>query len=258
MAGGVEQSWWIPEGDALVIVNHKPVTQSHLMQVAKRAASVTERALSAAERQQLLELLIDEELMLQHIESQGSLSAEPRLRKELVHRVIDKVVQQFLATPVSDAALEVFYQEHQAVFKRAGAVAVTVFRFDALEQAKAVNREALELHDDHIVEHVPRGLMPASGLRRYLGPSLTQVAMSLRQGQLSEPQMTAEGVYLLYAKEVKPAYQPAYSEVKDDVRAEYFRRGRDIALGELLSVLRDRADIRINNALVNNPRGEDV
>ncbi|BFM14050.1 hypothetical protein R50073_02330 [Maricurvus nonylphenolicus] len=268
IVGGVEQSWWVSEEGALVMVNQRPVTRDHVVQVLNNTQSISHRELSPEEHQRLLQLLVDEELMLQHIEAQGSLSAEPRLRKDLVHRVIDDVVKQFLAKPVSEDELRAFYRDHQAVFQRSKAAAIIVFRVETPDHAETISQaiastsyqRASQLHAEHIVNHIPNSLMPASGLRRYLGPSLTQVAMSLHAGQLSEPQITDEGVYLFYATRVKASYQPAYEEVAEDVRAEYYRRGRDLALGALLSRLRARADIRINSALheLNDPRGGGV
>jgi PPIC-type PPIASE domain len=261
-SGGVSH-----DDQVLVWVNKRPLTETHLQKVAEQLQlsasknlditidSAIDSSIDSNARQRLLELLIDEELLLQHSESLSSLSDDPVLRKQLVHRVIDQVVQEYLSTSVSEKDLRDFYASHQAVFEHSRHIAVFALRFTTQEDAAAARVSWLAGTDTSTlarqfnsqpIRHIPSSLLPEHMLQRYLGPTLAEVALMLEAGQISLPQIRADGVYLLQVLDEKPAYTPDFELVKQEVRAEYSRRGRDHALEATLAQLRHQAHIRLN------------
>ncbi len=251
------------DDQVLVWVNKRPLTETHLLKVveqlqlsaSKKLDSTIDITIDSNNRQRLLELLIDEELLLQHSESLSSLSDDPVLRKQLVHRVIDQVVQEYLSTSVSEKDLRDFYASHRAVFEHSRHIAVFALRFITQEDAAAARVSWLAGTDtttlarqfnSQPIRHIPSSLLSEHMLQRYLGPTLAEVALALEAGQISLPQVRADGVYLLQVLDEKPAYTPDFELVKQEVRAEYTRRGRDHALEATLAQLRHQADIRLN------------
>lgn len=241
--------------NVLVWVNEHPVTSGQLAFVAERLMDAPPDTLSEDQRQSILELLVDEELLLQRAETSGLYGADPGIRKALVQAVIDQVVAEFLANPVDVQELRHFYRQHWAVFERPMRVAVEVQRFADLQEAERVRAALLagadfadigNAVDARILAHLPSSPLPAHMLRRYLGSTLTDIALTLDQGEVSDPIQRSDGVYLLRAKEVTPAEVPGFDEVREVVEREYQRRGRDRALEDALADLWKKADIDLN------------
>ncbi len=267
LLGGSWSDWLNHDDQVLVWVNKRPLTETHLQRVVEQlqlSASknldgtidiTIDSAVDSNTRQRLLDLLIDEVLLLQHSESLSSLSDDPVLRKQLVHRVIDHVVQDYLSISVSEQDLRNFYASHRAVFEHPKHIAVFALRFSSQEDAIAARASWLAGADtsrlakqfnSQPMRHIPSSLLPEHMFQRYLGPTLAEVALTLDAGQISLPQVRADGVYLLQVLDEKPAYTPDFELVKQEVRAEYTRRGRDHALETTLAELRHQADIRLN------------
>ncbi len=245
----------VQAGNVLVWVNQHPVTSEQLAFVAQRLTDVSPDNLSAQQRQSVLELLVDEELLLQRAETLGMYGADPGIRKALVQAVIDRVVAEFLANSVDVQQLRHFYRQHRAVFERPMRVAVEVLRFGNLQDAERAHAALLggadfadigNAVDAKEFSHLPSSPLPAHMLRRYLGSTLTDIALTLVQGEVSDPIQRSDGVYLLRAWDVTPAEVPDFDEVRAVVEGEYQRRGRDRALENTLVDLWEKADIDLN------------
>ncbi len=241
--------------DVLVWVNERPITSGQFTFAAKRLHDVTPDRLNAEQRQSILNLLVDEELLLQRAATLGLYAADPGIRKALVQAVIDRVVDESLMRPVDSRQLQQFYRQHQAIFERPLRVAVEVLRFANVRDAEQAHAALLggadiaevgNTADVGFVSRLPSSPLPAHMLRRYLGSSLTDIALDLDQGEISDPVRRADGVYLLRAKIVNPATVRAFDVVRAEVESEYRRRARDKALKALLHELWERGDIDLN------------
>ena len=241
--------------DVLVWVNQYPVTSEQLAFVTQRLAGVSPDRLSAEQRQSMLNLLVDEELLLQRAEALGMYGADPAIRKALVQAVIDRVVAEFLASPVDPQELQRFFRQHRAVFERPMRVGVEVLRFENsldAERAYAALLDGADFADIKyafgagILPYLPSSPLPAHMLRRYLGSTLADIALSLEQGEVSDPIQRSDGVYLLRTGAVTPAGVPDFYGVRAQVESEYRRRGRDKALDDTLIDLWSKADVDIN------------
>jgi len=245
--------------DVLVWVNQQPITAKHMDFVVQRLGKTSLDELSEASRKALLQLLIDEELLLQRAESLGIYREDPGLRKQLVQAVISRVVTEFLNTSVDEQQLRVFYRQHRGVFESPKRLAVSALRFSTLAAAEKARRTLLASEQLSVTEapiksallaHVPSALLPAHMLRRYLGTSLATVELALESGEVTEPVSRADGFYLVYVRRVKPAWIPEFEQVKQEVRAEYLRRGRDWALEKTLATLWASSSVEINRRVI--------
>jgi hypothetical protein len=242
--------------DVLVWVNHQPITLQDLSFSVKRLTQTSGDSLNTKSLQAILELLIDEELLLQRIESLEIQREDPGLKKQLVHAVIDKVVTDFLKTPVEDQQLLTFYRQHQMVFENSKRVAVTAFRFALLTEAQQARRSLLvserPLNSIHtaLLSHLPSSPLPAHMLRRYLGTTLASMVLELDQNDVTDLFHRPDGYYLVQVKHVIPAFVPEFEVIKKEVKAEYLRRGRDEALEKMLAILWVGANIDVNQSLI--------
>jgi parvulin-like peptidyl-prolyl isomerase len=241
--------------DALVWVNDRPITSAQLTRIQQRLAAGDSRQITEVERNSLIRLLIDEELLLQRAESLGVVQVDPGVRKAIVRAAIDGIVEDFLAEALQDQQLEQFYRRHKAVFERPPRVAVEVLRFNDLETARQAVHSAgpvptwaglKDYSGAQPFKQLPRSPLPAHMLRRYLGPAPTDLALSLAPGEISAPVQGAGGAYLLRLASVTPAYLPDYKDIVPTVRQEYLSRGRELALTEKLQRLWGEADVQLN------------
>lgn len=240
---------------ALVWVNDRPITSVQLTQIQQRLAAGDSRQITEVERDSLIRLLIDEELLLQRAESLGVVQVDPSVRKAIVRATIDGIVEDFLAEALADQQLEQFYQRHKAVFERPPRVAVEALRFNDLDTARQAVHSAgpvptwaglKDYSGAQPFNQLPRSPLPAHMLRRYLGPAPTDLALSLAPGEISAPVKGAGGAYLLRLVSVIPPYLPDYKDIVPIVQQEYLSRGRELALTKKLERLWAEADVQLS------------
>ena len=216
---------------------------------------------SQAERQHVLDRLIDEELLVQHALDLELPRHDARVRADLVAAVIQAVVVTASDADPTDAELEAFYHERVDYFARPGRahIAMILVRSEprrSSEQALARAHEAVrrlrtgeafalvksELGDAEVAQ-LPETYLSPVKLREYLGPSATLAALTLAQGEVSDPLSSAQGYTLLYSLGREPGVTPELAEVEAEVRSEWVRRAGDAALRAALDELRRRAEI---------------
>ncbi len=216
---------------------------------------------SEADRQHVLDRLIDEELLVQHALDLELPRHDARVRADLVAAVIQALLATASDTDPSDAELEAFYQEHVDYFARPGRarIAQILVRSEPVrspEEAFARAREAArrlrvgepfalvksELGDTEIAQLPDTYLSPAK-LREYLGPSATRAALALAPGGVSDPVPSSQGYTLVCSLGREPGATPELAEIEAEVRSEWVRRSGDAALRRALDDLRRRAEI---------------
>ena len=216
---------------------------------------------SQADRQHVLDRLIDEELLVQHALDLELPRHDARVRADLVAAVIQALVATASDADPSDVELEAFYHEHIDYFARPGRarIAQILVRSEpqrSSEQALARADEVVrrlrsgepfalvksELGDVEVARLPETYLSPAK-LREYLGPSATRAALSLGPGEVSDPVSSAQGYTLLLSLGRESGVTPELAEIEAEVRSEWVRRTGDAALRSALDDLRRRAEI---------------
>ena len=210
------------------------------------------QATPQAQRRQALELLIDQELLIQRGVSLGLVASDRTVRKALAMAMIDRTVAQVLAHEPGEDVLRTFYASHPAVFSLPARLRVQQLTFPAAERARTAAAalrdgmsfaEASRRFGQPAGVPLPDSLLPAHVLHRYLGPSLTRVALGMKAGQVSAPLASPLGYHILRVAERQAERLRPYPEVRAQVRAEYRRRERDRALERVLDRLRRRATL---------------
>lgn len=270
MAGAFVRSPQGLSGDVLARVNGKALTVQDLAFALERSASKS----PDRRHRETLDLLIDQELLIQRGVEIGLLESDLTVRKAIAMAVIDAVVADVLKREPSEEELRAFYTSHRAVFALPARLHVQHLFFAEngdsdkarvrAEQAVAAIahgmsfREAGERYGDQDGGPVPDTPLPPHVLRRYLGPTLANTALALRAGEISSPVRSPLGYHVLRLVESQPESVRPYEAVRQEVRAEYFRRKRDEALQRQLDRLRRNATIVLSpQAPVSNEKKED-
>lgn len=244
--------------DTVVLVNQQPVTESAL-QVARQRSGRFMADVSVQDRdKQLLQRLIDDELILQRAEELGILQADPGIRKLLARSAIDTVVRESQALLIKEPELIAFYNDHQAVFQQPQRITLQAAQFDDLEMAN-ISRNAVLLGDSlkktvslggGKILPIPVSPLPKHMLIRYLGISLTDLALGLSATQISQPIVQGDNIYLLQVIENQPATLMPFEQIRETVMTELVSRQRRDSLTTTLEELKQTASIQLNLSLL--------
>ena len=231
--------------NVLVSVNQQPITFQQLNFASRRITGSSAEKLDAEQKNTIVKLLIDEELLLQRAELLGIASADPGIRKALARAVISQTVTEFLDRPIDEQQLQTFYLEYRALFAQPLRLELQAYKFERMEQAQQAFASAEIPADQRSL--LPASALPAHMLRRYLGNPLADIALTLTEGETTAPIQRPDGIYLLHLIAKQPEQISPLTEVRPQVEAEYRRRGRDMALQTRLVTLRQQAQITVDS-----------
>ena len=251
-------SWQNQPIDTVVLVNQQPVTESALKFARQRSGRFMIDVPVQDRDKQLLQRLIDDELILQRAEELGILQADPGIRKLLARSAIDTVVRESQAVLIKEPELIAFYNDHQAVFQQPQRITLQAAQFDDLEMAN-ISRNAVLLGDSlkktvslggGKILPIPVSPLPKHMLIRYLGISLTDLALGLSATQISQPIVQGDNIYLLQVIENQPATLMPFEQVRETVMTELVSRQRRDSLTTTLEELKQTASIQLNLSLL--------
>ena len=260
-----------PEGGlpdhVIAAVNGEVLRVEEYERAVEALASDRREPLGDAEKQHVLDRLLEEELLVQRGLELGLAKHDRRIRGDIVSAVIQSVVAQADAEEPSNAEIAAFYEENRAYFTRSGRLFVrsVLVRASPLrsedeararaEQVATRLRGGAAFEDvaatlgDRPVAPVPADYLPAPKLREYLGPTATRAALELEVGDVSEPLRTSAGFQVLLLADREASRVPPLDAIRDEVRGELRRREGDRALRRYLGELRERADVRVRPVL---------
>lgn len=251
-------NWQNQPIDTVVLVNQQPVTESALKFARQRSDRFMIDVPFQDRDKQLLQRLIDDELILQRAEELGILQADPGIRKLLARSAIDTVVRESQAVLIKEPELIAFYNDHQAVFQQPQRITLQAAQFDDVEMAN-ISRNAVLLGDSlkktvslvgGKILPIPVSPLPKHMLIRYLGISLTDLALGLSATQISQPIVQGDNIYLLHVVESQPATLMPFEQVRETVMTELISRQRRDSLTTTLEELKQTASIQLNLSLL--------
>lgn len=251
----------LPDG-VVALVNGEAISAESFAQL--EAAVTAERRgapLDEAQRQRLLDRLVDEELLLQRGLELGLARHEPTARRSIVSAVVATVTSDAETEEPDEETLRRFHTEAADRFQKPGRVVAealftsTVTRPEAQafqRAAEAARRlragepfdAVSEALGDPQTTPLPAGPLPLETLRQYLGPSAAQAAAALAPGEISDPVRGGSGYTVLRLVERTGGETAPFEEVRQEVRAEWLRTQGERALGDYLEELRQQGDVQ--------------
>jgi hypothetical protein len=258
VGSNTQLNWRNQPIDTVVLVNQQPVTESALKFARQRSDRFMIDVPVQDRDKQLLQRLIDDELILQRAEELGILRADPGIRKLLARSAINTVVRESQALLIKEPQLIAFYNNHQAVFQKPQRITLQAAQFDDLEMAN-ISRNAVLLGDSlkktvslvgGKILPIPVSPLPKHMLIRYLGISLTDLALGLSATQISQPILQGDNIYLLHVVENQPATLMPFKQVRETVMTELISRQRRDSLTMTLEELKQTASIQLNLSLL--------
>jgi peptidyl-prolyl cis-trans isomerase C len=261
------------EIDVAALVNATVISRAKYERAVSALEQDKRNPLTQADRQHVLDRLIDEELLMQRAVALGLDRTNPIVRNTLVSAMIEIIVSGVGQQEPEDNEVEAFYEENRAFFARSDRYWVRQLRFPfssqgALESADPATRNRADAGEtanaaagmlragERIssvarqlggasVLPLPDGYLPGNKLREYLGPTPALRASTMRTGEVSDPIEAGSAWHVLQLVE-RIDYEPLpLSQVRSQVLTEMRRRSGDESLRAYLAELRDEAMIQL-------------
>jgi parvulin-like peptidyl-prolyl isomerase len=254
-------------GGAVATVNGTAISADTYARLVEGYESDTRELASEEMRRRILDRLIEEELLVQRGLALGLAESDRRVRADIVQAMIRSAVVEAESEEPTERQLAAFYEEQREHFTTPGrlrvaqlSVSVRGAADDARARTRAEQARARLVAGEPLAQvrqalgetelsPIPDALLPPAKLREYVGPTLLRVAQAAEQGEWSAPVRSGAGYALLRVLEREPASTPPLAEIREQVKAEWTRRGGDRALRRYLDELRGDADVRVVEAL---------
>lgn len=255
----------LPDG-VVAMVNGVAIRAEDYARMRDALAADTRAPLDDADRQHVLDRLIEEELLVQRGLDLGLARNDRRVRSDLTQTVIDGIISEAGDDVPSPKEVDAFYGANRDFFAGPGRLRVRqVFvrvtePSDPAAEARAQDAarrlragESLPtvqhaLGDPPLVP-LPDALLPPAKLRDYLGPTALRAALELGEGEISDPIRSGTGYHVLQVTERAPDSAPSLIEVRPQVVNELRRRKSERALRDYLDQLRAGADVVVVESL---------
>ena len=200
----------------------------------------------------ILERMIDEELLIQRGIDLGMIENDSEIRSAIIQKMIGSIIAETNDLRISRKDLEGFYSVNKDLFTPSPKLQLLKLSFDgnkkvAGERARDLliqgNLAGAKLLAENEVISLPNVLLPAMKIREYIGPSLTQMALSLEEGEVSELIEVDGSFHLLVPLQKIISSAPEFNDVYQEVESEFIRFKGEELLDEYLEDLRNWYDV---------------
>jgi len=253
----------VPPGD-VALVNGAPILTNDFMIEVEAVEGQPFADVAPAVRARILHEMIDEELMVQRALALDLPEQDTGVRASLVGGVKALVTAPIQAEPPTDDELRAYYAAHRGHYGTKGSMTLTDLVLhvggsgdapQSVSQALAdAAQAAYELRSGAALDTVEQhfgmadsgkvsGVEQDFAAKAHLGAKLYAVALTLGDGQVSEPIADADGVHLLVMQHRQAPIFTDYDAVRNNVYADYALARQTPAERANLRLLRRKADI---------------
>ncbi len=218
----------VPAED-VALVNQQPIARSDFYLQIKALYNVEFNQTTQAQRKQVLDQMIREELFVQRGKELDVASVDPDVRNAMVAAVEAGIAADVTASRPSDEKLMDYFKAHQSTYASEGTMTVRDLVFPN-DMAAAAAAQALKPGADVaavLAEQHGKDSGKVNGeefyfaARIHLGDALFDAAKALSAGQVSQPIKAADGVHLLYMASNFPPVPDSFQEARSKVLADY-------------------------------------
>jgi hypothetical protein len=264
---GLIDKWALSSGalpdNVVARVGDLAIPEERYFQVLNDLAADKRAPLTAADRNFVLDRLIDEELLILRGIELGLAESSPEVRKAIAAAVIAQVAAEAEAAIPTEAELRHLYESDPEFFATTARYRLHWWRSSG--SGEEARQAALRAYDILVADARPASGLSATGVQRvnllpdemlpltkiadYLGPALTMKVPELNPGTYSRPIAAGDRFHILHLFERQEGGVPPLAEIRPVVEAEYDRRAGQKALSDYLQWLRQRTQITVNPAL---------
>lgn len=240
-------------------VNGESVSKVEYLRALTAMQAGLDRSLSETDKRAALQVLIDEEVILQHALNIGLARSDPMARKNLVQALMRS--SALLTDYETDTQkLETFFKENKHLFVAPRMVRVKVLTTDKVKTADTfrqamINGETFDAAGRHLgltEKNLPDDI-PLGKAADYLGGTARDRLATLKEGEIIGPIKSgseSDRQYMFIWLMKATRLDVEFNEVAEIVKAEWQRRQEEKAFETYLSNLRQTADIRLHNDVI--------
>ena len=240
-------------------VNGESVSKVEYLRALTAMQAGLDRSLSETDKRAALQVLIDEEVILQHALNIGLARSDPMARKNLVQALMRS--SALLTDYETDTQkLETFFKENKHLFVAPRMVRVKVLTTDKVKTADTfrqamINGETFDAAGRHLgltEKDLPDDI-PLGKAADYLGGTARDRLATLKEGEIIGPIKSgseSDRQYMFIWLMKATRLDVEFNEVAEIVKAEWQRRQEEKAFETYLSNLRQTADIRLHNDVI--------
>ena len=240
-------------------VNGESVSKVEYLRALTAMQAGLDRSLSETDKRAALQVLIDEEVILQHALNIGLARSDPMARKNLVQALMRSTA--LLTDYETDTQkLETFFKENKHLFVAPRMVRVKVLTTDKVKTADTfrqamINGETFDAAGRHLglnEKDLPDDI-PLGKAADYLGGKARDRLATLKEGEIIGPIKSgseSDRQYMFIWLMKATRLDVEFNEVAEIVKAEWQRRQEEKAFETYLSNLRQTADIRLHNDVI--------
>ena len=242
----LDQINWIAKIDERAISKAK--YESYLSSIAESR----KLGLVDSDPQNILERMIDEELLIQRAIDLGMLEHNSEIRSIIIQKMINSIIAETNDLRFSKQDLEEFFNENKGFFTPSPKLHLLKLSFSSTNKDKAqLARDFLlagnplgakELAEPEVIK-LPNTLLPAIKVREYIGPFLTQEALKLEEGEVSDLINLDDQIHLLIVVRKLIQTTPTFDELYEEIESEFIRSKGEEMLDEYLMDLRNWYDV---------------
>lgn len=231
-------------------VNNTFIPEEEYARILLATQQGLKRKLTAEDRKQALQTLIDEELIFQEALVLGLARKDPAVRKNLIQTLIQGATFLAVEKTPDEETLRAFYDKQKNFFQASTMVTITAVETDAenisdnfsnaLRQGKLFNQSVKEYGLKPLA--IPDNI-PLAKVSDYLGGQVSDAVNRMQKDDIAGPFIVEKKQVFLWLKN-KSSDVSSYEEREDQVRKEWIRREEEKALSDYLERLRRSAKIQ--------------
>ena len=248
----ISQLNWVAKIDERVISKEK--YEAYLESIAQSRKT----GLIDSDPENILERMIDEELLIQRGIDLGMIENDSEIRSIIIQKMISSIISDTDDLKISQTDLKDFYSLNQDLFMPSPKLQLIKLSFDRKNKDYGIQArdfliagnfaDAKSLAKNEVIT-LPNVLLPAMKIREYIGPSLTQTALGLEEGEVSELIELNERFHILVPIRKVISSAPPFNDVYKEIESEYIRFKGEEMLDEYFDDLRNWYDVVKANEL---------
>jgi len=260
-APGARSTAAVP-ADALVVVNGWVMTKSDFNDKLKalKTAMPEFDLTNKQQNRQILERLVEQRLFVQEAEKRGIdknkdvvLALDEFRNTLLVQQLAAQIAE---GVEASEQEAQDFYNANATLFVKEGEWKVREIVVDNEATAKQIADDLAKGADfAQTAQQKSKGKTAAQGgdlgnLKTFAFPQMANAVLALNIGSVSAAVAGPDGFYIFKLEDKKGGEALKFEEIKDDLKAELSFQKKEKAVVEFLDGLRSKANIQINDKLL--------
>ena len=252
----------VPAGGVALVNGYPIATELYTRILGGLAAERKMAAVERADRQRVLDRLIDEELLVQRGIELGLARTDQVLRRQIITALTTSLTAAAEETTPDESELRRFYFEHSDLFARTDRLSFTqiFLRVPSASQDEGTRQQAekatqrlranepfeivnKELGNEPVLR-LPADPLPPEKIQEYLGPTVTQTLLTLNPGQISAPVRSGTGYHVLVLRDRQLGTVSPFETIRELVIAQYRRAAGEKAVAAYITDLKKHAHIQ--------------